>query len=200
MTLIVSPHNTVLYYFILLFLLLLLFFLLLLGNDGPLWGSILNPADQADVLSVGGWNNVNQVASFSSRGMTTMEAYTGGMGRVKPDVLAPSVAVYSSASGEPYKCTTLSGTSVATPVISGAVAVLLSYAFKPYKDLNEKHKVENDIDSVALSDDVYDRKSLKFLQYKNIATMKQILVASAKKLESPGKELLLVLKMLYNLG
>ena len=116
-----------------------------------------------------------------------MEAYTGGMGRVKPDVLAPSVAVYSSASGEPYKCTTLSGTSVATPVISGAVAVLLSYAFKPYKDLNGTQKAESDIASVALSDDVYDRKSLKFLRYKNIATMKQILIASAKKLETPGK-------------
>ena len=116
-----------------------------------------------------------------------MEAYTGGMGRVKPDILAPSVAVYSSSSGKPYKCTTLSGTSVATPVISGAVAVLLSYAFKPYKDLNETHELENDV-SVPVSEDVYDRKSLKFLQYKNIASMKQILVTSAKRLQTPGKD------------
>ena len=115
-----------------------------------------------------------------------MEAYTGGMGRVKPDILAPSIAVYSSASAKPYKCTTLSGTSVATPVISGAVAVLLSYAFKPYKDVNETHNAEGDIPG-SVSEEVYDRKSLKFLQYKNIATIKQILTASAKKLKDPGK-------------
>ena len=147
----------------------------------------MNPADQADVLSVGGWNNADQVAPFSSRGMTTMEAYTGGMGRIKPDILAPSVAVYSSSSAVPYKCTTLSGTSVATPVVSGAVAVLLSYAFKPYTDVNQTEKIQNHIFGGGVEEEVYDRKSLKFVQYKNIASIKQILISSAKKLKDPGK-------------
>ena len=107
------------------------------GNDGPLWGSILNPADQSDVLSVGGWGNNNDIASFSSRGMTTAEIPLGGMGRVKPDLLAPSISVYSSDAKNPFKCHVLSGTSVATPVVTGVVAALLSQAFDPYIPTNE---------------------------------------------------------------
>ena len=158
----------------------------------------MNPADLADVLSVGGWNNADQVAPFSSRGMTTMEAYTGGMGRIKPDILAPSVAVYSSSSAIPYKCTTLSGTSVATPVVSGAVAVLLSYAFKPYTDINQTEKIHNHIFGGGIEEEIYDRKALKFVQYKNIASMKQILISSAKKLKDPGKfSFILLLSMIH---
>ena len=96
------------------------------GNDGPLWGSIFSPADQLDVLSVGGWGKTNELAAFSSRGMTTAEISWGGMGLVKPDILAQSVLVYSSSANAPFKCTPLSGTSVAAPVVTGAVVALLS--------------------------------------------------------------------------
>lgn len=57
------------------------------GNDGPLWGTLNNPADQADVIGVGGIDFADRLARFSSRGMTTHEL-PGGYGRPKPDVLA----------------------------------------------------------------------------------------------------------------
>lgn len=38
-----------------------------IGNDGPLYGTLNNPADQNDVIGVGGIDNHNNIASFSSR-------------------------------------------------------------------------------------------------------------------------------------
>jgi membrane-bound transcription factor site-1 protease len=48
-----------------------------IGNDGPLYGTLNNPADQPDVIGVGGIDNDNKIAAFSSRGMTTWELPTG---------------------------------------------------------------------------------------------------------------------------
>ena len=39
-----------------------------IGNDGPLYGTLNNPADQMDVIGVGGINFDDQIARFSSRG------------------------------------------------------------------------------------------------------------------------------------
>lgn len=58
-----------------------------LGNDGPLYGTLNNPADQNDVIGVGGINYKNDIASFSSRGMSLWELPLG-YGRMKPDIMA----------------------------------------------------------------------------------------------------------------
>lgn len=44
-----------------------------IGNDGPLYGTLNNPADQSDVIGVGGIDYDDHIASFSSRGMSTWE-------------------------------------------------------------------------------------------------------------------------------
>lgn len=44
-----------------------------IGNDGPLYGTLNNPADQMDVIGVGGIGFDDRIAKFSSRGMTTWE-------------------------------------------------------------------------------------------------------------------------------
>ncbi|XP_034950401.1 membrane-bound transcription factor site-1 protease-like isoform X2 [Chelonus insularis] len=94
-----------------------------IGNDGPLYGTHNNPADQMDVIGVGGINWADKIASFSSRGMTTWEL-PAGYGRVKPDLVTYGSEV--RASSLEYGCRTLSGTSVASPVVAGAVALLSS--------------------------------------------------------------------------
>lgn len=94
-----------------------------IGNDGPLYGTLNNPADQMDVIGVGGINFEDRIAKFSSRGMTTWEL-PQGYGRLKPDI----VTYGSSVRGSSVKggCRSLSGTSVASPVVAGAVALLAS--------------------------------------------------------------------------
>jgi membrane-bound transcription factor site-1 protease len=145
-----------------------------IGNDGPRWGTLYSPADQIDVVGVGGWNKDDKVAKFSSRGMTTWEL-PYGTGRVKPDILAPSVNVYSSSNEFPYKCRSLSGTSVASPVVAGAAALLLSTLSSTNKKL-----------------------------YSNIATIKQILISSSTRLNESsifeqGGGLINLTKSYYNI-
>jgi membrane-bound transcription factor site-1 protease len=94
-----------------------------IGNDGPLYGTLNNPADQMDVIGVGGINFDDQIATFSSRGMTTWELPTG-YGRVKPDIVTYGSAVRGS--NKNGGCRSLSGTSVASPVVAGAVTLLYS--------------------------------------------------------------------------
>ncbi|XP_039276563.1 membrane-bound transcription factor site-1 protease isoform X2 [Nilaparvata lugens] len=94
-----------------------------IGNDGPLYGTLNNPADQMDVIGVGGINFEDQIAKFSSRGMTTWEL-PQGYGRLKPDIVSYGSGVHgSSVKGG---CKSLSGTSVASPVVAGAVTLLAS--------------------------------------------------------------------------
>ena len=57
-----------------------------IGNDGPLYGTLNNPADQNDVLGVGGIDYQDKIATFSSRGMSTWEL-PRGYGRSKVALL-----------------------------------------------------------------------------------------------------------------
>lgn len=112
-------------------------------------GTLNNPADQMDVIGVGGLDYYDNIARFSSRGMTTWEL-PAGYGRVKPDIVTYGSSVRGS--GLHGGCRSLSGTSVASPVVAGAVALLLS----------------------SLSDE--QRESI------NPATVKQSLMESAQRL------------------
>ncbi|GMH39212.1 hypothetical protein BSKO_07110 [Bryopsis sp. KO-2023] len=94
-----------------------------IGNDGPLYGTLNNPADQNDVIGVGGVNYQDRIAHFSSRGMSSWELPLG-YGRIKPDIMAYAQDVRGSKIQT--GCRTLSGTSVASPVATGAVCLLAS--------------------------------------------------------------------------
>ncbi|KAE9464518.1 hypothetical protein C3L33_03634, partial [Rhododendron williamsianum] len=94
-----------------------------IGNDGPLYGTLNNPADQSDVIGVGGIDYNDHIASFSSRGMSTWEI-PHGYGRVKPDVVAYGREIMGPKIST--GCKSLSGTSVASPVVAGVVCLLVS--------------------------------------------------------------------------
>jgi len=104
-----------------------------IGNDGPLYGTLNNPADMLDVIGVGGINYEDQIASFSSRGMTTWEL-PQGYGRMKPDIVTYGAGVRgSSLKGG---CRSLSGTSVASPVVTGAITLLMSAVLHKNVEVN----------------------------------------------------------------
>ena len=93
-----------------------------IGNDGH-WGTLNSPAEQPDVIGVAGVGEDGRVAAFSSRGMTTDELPTG-YGRIGVDLAAPAVDLHAAHFGG--ACTRMTGTSVASPVVAGAVALLAS--------------------------------------------------------------------------
>ena len=64
----------------------------------------------------------NSITSFSGRGYPRGEM---GMGRIKPDLAAPGVDIVSCAPGGGY--TTKTGTSMATPFVTGCGALLLQW-------------------------------------------------------------------------
>jgi len=87
------------------------------GNEnGDLWNHIIAPADADSVISVGAVDNLGTIAGFSSRGPSFD-------GRIKPEVCARG-AITACAAGVSYGYS--SGTSLATPLVAGAAAVLLS--------------------------------------------------------------------------
>ena len=82
-------------------------------NDGILYGTLNNPADQPDVIGVGVINSEDQIAKVSSRGMTTWEL-PAGYCRVKSDIVTSFYQVRGSK--QKGGCRTLSSTSVASPM------------------------------------------------------------------------------------
>jgi len=80
-------------------------------------GGLLTPGDAFGALTVGAVDAQGEIASFSSHGPT----YDG---RIKPDLCAMGVAAYYASNSQgAYR--TGSGTSLATPLITGAAALLL---------------------------------------------------------------------------
>lgn len=103
------------------------------GNEGnccPPTDSVRTPGDVPDMITVGATDCNDSIASFSSVGPITWQNippyndFPYPPGKIKPTICAPGVntkSTYFDCSGY----TQMSGTSMATPHIAGAIALML---------------------------------------------------------------------------
>lgn len=94
------------------------------GNSGPSCSTVSDPPSfYAASYTVGALvNGTDTIAGFSSRGPVTSD----GSNRTKPDIAAPGTSVRSAWNGSDSDFATIQGTSMATPHIAGAMALLWS--------------------------------------------------------------------------
>lgn len=106
------------------------------GNSGELGcESSGSPGSRIINYSVGAYDSNNDIAYFSGRG-------PGQDGEIKPNISAPGVNVRSSFPGDTYGA--ISGTSMATPHLAGAVALLWSAAPGLIGEVDDTRALLND--------------------------------------------------------
>lgn len=100
-------------------------FVIAAGNNGPTAKTVGSPGSADEALTVAAVDKSDQMAPFSSRGPRI------GDGGAKPDIAAPGVAITAArakgtAMGKTVDdyYTTASGTSMATPHMAGAAAII----------------------------------------------------------------------------
>ena len=94
------------------------------GNAGSGCSTTIDPPSfYAASYTVGALNTgTDTIAFFSSRGPVTVD----GSGRIKPDITAPGTSTRSASNSSDSAYTFADGTSMATPHIAGAMALLWS--------------------------------------------------------------------------
>ena len=132
------------------------------GNSGPKKGTILSPGISKDAITVGAVDDKrtidpsdDTIAPFSSRG-PMIDGYE------KPDVVAPGVNINSLSNTKIDTYSSLSGTSMASPLVSGAIALL----FNKYPDIKPSQVKSKLLDSCIDLKDNKDNQGAGLLNLK----------------------------------
>jgi subtilisin family serine protease len=94
------------------------------GNDGPTDNSVDFPAKYPETIAVSAIDNLGQIPSWSSRG-------------AEVDLAAPGVDINSTWNNDLYKV--ISGTSMATPHVTGTVALTIAAKGQMAPDAMKKY-------------------------------------------------------------
>src|SRR5439155_7108276 len=129
------------------------------GNDGPACGSIDNGAESgppsyyAAAYTVGALDTgTDTIADFSSRGPVTIDHSN----RIKPDITAPGNPIRSSYNTSDSAYASEEGTSMASPHVAGAIALLWSARRGLQNNISSSRAVLNST-AVHILDGICDR-------------------------------------------
>jgi subtilisin family serine protease len=150
-------------------------------NSGPNCSTVTDPPGIYDAAySVGALNTgTDTIASFSSRGPITVD----GSNRMKPDISAPGTSTRSSLNSSDTAYGSLSGTSMATPHVAGAVALLWSERPTLRHDITATENILNDsavhINSTACSSSGSPNNVFGFGRIDVLAAVNHLLLTGA---------------------
>ncbi|WP_191134229.1 S8 family serine peptidase [Streptomyces sp. col6] len=108
------------------------------GNDGDgvTCSTTHPPGSQVESYGVGAYDSTGKIANFSGFGPSPIDS------GAKPNIAAPGVQIPSTWPGNSYN--TINGTSMATPHVAGAVALLWSAAPSLIGNIDETRKLLNE--------------------------------------------------------